>query len=94
MTAADILTEAARIVAGTRHDTHGAAERSFGLIAGFWTLYLSHRADPGAPVSGSDVAVMMALLKVARSVCGQAVADHFVDMAGYAGLAGELAGLA
>ncbi|CAB4139985.1 hypothetical protein UFOVP397_21 [uncultured Caudovirales phage] len=92
--AAGMLHEAAQIVAGARSSTHGAAERSFAAIGALWTAYLRDtRLDPSAPISAQDVAWMMTLLKVARSQQGEPVRDHYVDGAGYAALAGELAGV-
>jgi hypothetical protein len=88
--AGSILREAADIVDGQRNKTHGARERSFQAIADFWNVYLEH--SPRRPVLSSiDVAQMMVLLKIARSLTGEPIADHFVDAAGYSGVAGELA---
>ena len=83
--AASILLEAAEIVGGARNATHGDKERSFHLIASMWGAYLDHEIEP------EDVAIMMVLLKAARAKSGQPVRDHFVDMAGYAAIAGEIA---
>ena len=38
-----------------------------------------------------DVAVMMGLLKIARIKTGNGITDSFIDLAGYAACAGELA---
>jgi hypothetical protein len=35
---------------------------------------------------------MMALLKIGRIASGQAQADNYIDLAGYAACAGEIAG--
>jgi len=88
--ASSILTEAATIVAGDRQTTHGDKERSFGAIASLWNAYIAARKAPEAALSGFDVAQMMALLKIVRSVQGKPVRDHFVDAAGYTAIAGEL----
>jgi len=82
--AADMLAEAALIVEGARQ-RHGGSERSFGFIAALWSAYTGH------PITPRDVAVMMVLLKIGRAQSGAPIRDHFVDMAGYAALAGELA---
>lgn len=82
--AASILAEAQEIVDGSRRTTHGWAERSFQRTADLW------RALLGIDVTAVDVALMLALLKVARMQCGEPVRDHFVDAAGYMALAGEL----
>lgn len=90
MISTDILHEAARIVAGDRNTTHGEKERSFTLIADLWNAYLEGRRE-WSPIRPVDVAQMMVLLKVARSIQGTMQRDHFLDMAGYAAIAGELA---
>ena len=90
MISADILNEAAGIVAGARNDTHGDKERSFEAIAAMWTAYLDARRDPHGPVRSHDVANMMVLMKQQRAEWGSATRDHFVDQAGYAAIAGEL----
>ena len=41
-------------------------------------------------VYSEEVAIMMMLLKVGRTKSRKAVKDHFVDMAGYAAIAGEI----
>lgn len=84
-----MLHEAARIVAGDRNETHGAAERSFQAIANLWNAYLA--GSKGGDLTAVDVAQMMVLLKIARASNGKFVRDHAVDAAGYAALAGELA---
>lgn len=62
-----------------------APENDFETIAAFWTAYL------GSPVEATDVAMMMALLKIARVSCGHGTDDCFVDLAGYAACGGEIA---
>jgi Domain of unknown function (DUF6378) len=92
MSAHEILTVAARIVAGDRNTTHGDKERSFAVIADLWNVYLAGRKQGGTDlISPRNVSDMMVLLKIARSIQGQPVRDHFIDMAGYAGISGELA---
>lgn len=85
MNRAEIL-EAARVcVCGEREQDYGTPEDSFAVIASLWTVYLN------TPITPKDVAMMMALLKVARIKRGDK-ADSFVDLAGYAACAGEIAG--
>ena len=91
--ASNILLEAAAIVRGNRNTVHGDKERSFTLIGQLWSAYLNGRVklSRGAAISAIDVAQMMVLMKIARSIQGQAIRDHYVDAAGYAAIAGELA---
>lgn len=85
MNRADILDAAKACVTRDRAATHGDAERTFGLIAAYWSAHLDQ------PVSATDVATMMALLKLARAKGNPAYGDNWVDVAGYAACAGELA---
>ena len=84
MKRAEIL-EAARVcVCGEREHDYGTPEDSFALIGKLWTAYMR------VPFTPKDVAMMMALLKVARIKAGDKE-DSFVDLAGYAACAGEIA---
>ena len=84
MKRAEIL-EAARVcVCGEREQDYGTPEDSFALIGKLWAAYM------GVPFTSKDVAMLMALLKVARIKAGDK-ADSFVDLAGYAACAGEIA---
>ena len=86
MTRPEIL-EAARVcVCGQREQDYGSPEDSFERIAALWNAYLGKDA-----VSTVDVAMMMALLKIARIKGKTATADSFVDLAGYAACGGEIA---
>lgn len=88
-TAGAFLRKAAAIVDGNREATHGDRERSFDAIAREWQAYLELRK--GGPLVGRDVALMMVKLKMVRAILGDATfEDHYVDMAGYAALAGEV----
>ena len=86
MNRSEILKEADRIITVDRNATHGDAEDSFTLIAQMWSTYL------GTPISASDVAMLMVLFKAARFRGNPGHTDNAVDIAGYAALAGEIAG--
>ena len=86
-----ILREAARIVCGDRNEQYGEPEDSFRAIAEFWETYVRERCvSKGASVciQAADVAMMMVLLKVARTIVGTK-ADTYIDIAGYAACAAE-----
>lgn len=88
-----ILREAARIVCGDRNEQYGEPEESFRAIAEFWETYVREGCvSPGADVciQAEDVAMMMVLFKVARAIYGTK-ADTYIDIAGYAACAGEIA---
>lgn len=84
MTGSEILEEANKQITGHRVQDYDVPERNFGLISAYWTLY------KGVVFSAHDVAMMMALLKVARIQNGGGSGDSHVDLVGYAALAGEL----
>lgn len=71
---------------GEREEDYGSPEDSFGCIAELWEAYLRAACvSPNAiiTVTPTDVAMMMALLKIARvgtSFVG-GTADSFVDLA-------------
>ena len=95
MTRSEILAEAERIVTGDREEQYGPPEDNFALIAELWALYLRRMCvSSGADVyiKPDDVAIMMVLLKIARTVTvDKPKADSYIDMAGYASCAGEIA---
>ena len=84
MKRAEILEEARRCVCGEREQEYGTPENNFALVGKLWEAY------SGQPFSAKDVAMMLALLKVARIKTG-VKGDSFVDLAGYAACAGEIA---
>jgi hypothetical protein len=89
--ASTLLTHAASLVAGDRAAQHGPKERNHQNIADHWNAYLGGRLT--TPLTALDVALMMVELKVARTKAGsgRSLRDNYVDMAGYAGVAGEIA---
>lgn len=90
-TAECMLQEAAAIARGDtgKHTEHGVPERTFARLGEIWTLFLSMRHAPHAPISGSEAAIMLALLKITRATMGTPTRDHYVDAANYIALAGE-----
>ena len=85
MTRKEILEKAMECVTGKREADHGKMEDNFAVIARLWTDYCGYSFSP------TDVAMMMALLKIARIKCGGGSGDSFVDLAGYAACGGEIA---
>ena len=78
MTRKDVLTEADKCVNRKRERDYGSPEDNFKAIAALWTAYT------GTAFTPLDVAMMMALLKIARIRSGTATDDSFVELAGYA----------
>lgn len=81
-----ILDEAKTVINGERQDAYGNPEDNFQAIANLWSTYLKGEVifDP------YDVAMMMALLKIARISTGTGSRDSFVDCAGYVALAADM----
>ena len=98
LTAHDLCSEAARLVGGLRKTQHGDKLTNFACVADLWNGYwrAKCRTEPNQPIvtpfTPLDVANMMELLKVARRFTGTFNADDYIDAAGYAGCAGEVAG--
>lgn len=82
-----ILDAAEKCVCQDRQDTYGRPEDSFGAIADLWTAYLG----TGKEIDPVDVANMMILLKIGRAKENPKHQDNWVDIAGYAACAGEIA---
>lgn len=77
MKRAEILEADRKCVCGEREREYGRPENNFALIGKLWEAYT------GTRYSAKDVAMMLALLKVARIKTG-VKGDSFVDLAGYA----------
>ena len=85
MLAADVCLRAADLIDGDRRRQHGEPKAAHTRIAALWSAYLDR------PISAHDVAIMMILVKVGRITTGSFNPDNYVDIAGYAGVAAELA---
>ena len=81
-----VLSEAEKCVCGQREQDYGTPEDNFGRIAEFWTTYM------GVEFGTVDVAIMMALLKIARISENPQHMDSWADGCGYFACGGELAG--
>lgn len=80
-----VLRTAIKYVTKDRQADHGKPENTFGLIAELWSAYLQAKVEP------HDVAMLMALLKIARQQGNPGNIDNYIDLAGYAACAAELA---
>lgn len=85
MTRLEILSKAEKCVCGQREQDYGIPEDNFSRIAKLWNAYLGDNVT-----DAKDVSMMMALLKIARIRSG-GTDDCYVDLAGYAACAGEIA---
>lgn len=84
MDRAETLAKAKDCVCGQRENEYGSPENNFSAIAAFWSVY------KGVQFTANDVAMMMALLKIARIRTGTATDDSYVDLAGYAACGAEI----
>ena len=79
----EILEETINIVTGQRQEDYGDKVVNHRNIAELWSAYLDTQIAP------HDVAICMLLVKVAR-LKNRKTKDCYVDMAGYAAIAGEI----
>ena len=80
----DNLKIAAKLLNGKREQEYGNKVKNHENIASLWSAYLDYN------VTAHDVAVLMLLLKVARTKLGKPTEDTYIDMVGYSAIAGEL----
>lgn len=91
----EILNEAKKCVCTDRNQQYGEPEDNFAVIAQFWEQYVrakcvGHGVD--VDFDAEDVANMMVLFKVGRAAtANEQKADTYIDIAGYAACAGEIA---
>ena len=99
-----ILKQALDVINGERQDSYGNPEDSFQLIAGYWNTYLIALQKNILAANGFDlddyklvdmlsakeVAEMMMLFKIARMSGQKPCVDNYTDLAGYAGIAGDM----
>ena len=81
----EILERAITLIMGDREEDYGEAHKNFSDIAALWSVVL------GVDVQPWQVAACMSQLKLARAIKTSTHADSWIDMAGYVGLAAELA---
>ena len=83
MNRADILHKAEEYICGKRQEEYGEIEDNFTCIADLWSAY------KGVKFDAREVAIMMALLKIARMRKPGHI-DSAIDCAGYCACAGQL----
>lgn len=81
----EILKKAQDVVNGDRDKEYGQPEDNFAVIADLWSAY------KGVKFTRVDVSMMMSLLKIARIRSNPDKPDSYVDLAGYAACAAEVA---
>ena len=83
MISQDLLDEAKKLIGGDRQEDYGDKLKNHQNIADFWSVFLQKK------ITAHDVAICMALVKVAR-LMNQHKKDSYLDMAAYAAIAGEI----
>jgi len=81
----ETLESAASLINGDREQDYGTPQENFQRIAMCWGMYT------GISIAPHDVALMMAMLKIARLAHDPSKEDSYIDAAGYIALANELA---
>lgn len=79
----DVLYKAVETIQD-RGESYGDASKSFIRIADMWGTFLDQRITP------AEVAIMMIMLKIARLESSPNHSDSWIDICGYAALAGEI----
>ena len=80
----EILKEADKLIAGDRHKDYGDKIKNHNNISKLWSAYKD------VEITAHDVAVMMVLLKIARTKLGEVSKDTYIDMSAYGAIAGEI----
>jgi hypothetical protein len=93
--ARDIATEAARLVGGDRAVAHGDMSVNFANTAAIWNALLEAKARQQSistpRLTALDVPNFLEAFKIARRYSGSHNIDDYIDGAGYAACAGEIA---
>ncbi len=84
MNKSDFLEKAQELICGDREQTHGDAYTQLNQVASLWSTYL------GMAIWPEQVAMCMALMKISRSTQGEYNPDDYIDLIGYAAIAGEM----
>lgn len=86
----NILNEAADLIVGQRQQDYGTPEENFTRMADLVNIHIAMNLATNTPLSPRQISEIMILLKLSRTI-NSPTHDSYVDIAGYAGIAGELA---
>lgn len=81
-----ILAEAAKIISGDREDVYGSAADGFARTGQLWAAILGIES-----INATQVALMLAALKISRRCTTDGHRDSWVDAAGYVALGADIA---
>lgn len=85
------LLDAAKAAVSDRGLNYGKPEDNFNRIAALWMVHVENRYDVSIVFDATDVALMMALMKIARLQHQSDHKDSWVDLAGYAACGANIA---
>lgn len=88
----NILNEAASLITGQRQEDYGTPEVNFQRMADYANIHFAYNLANNIPITPRQTAEYMILLKMARTI-NSPTRDSYVDIGGYAGIAGELANI-
>ena len=80
----EFLSQAIRLSGTDRQKDYGDKVENHNNISKLWSAYLDVK------IKAHDVAIMMTLLKVARTKLGAVSKDTYIDMSAYSAIAGEI----
>ena len=83
MKSRDLLKETIKVITGPRAKDYGDKYINHANISELWSSYLGYKISP------HDVAICMALVKIAR-LKHRKTKDCYIDIAGYAAIAAEI----
>ena len=83
MKSRDLLKETIKVITGPRAKDYGDKYINHVNISELWSSYLGYKISP------HDVAICMALVKIAR-LKHRRTKDCYIDIAGYAAIASEI----
>ena len=81
-----ILDEAKKLICVDRHEQYGSAKKNLGMTAILWSAWT------GNEIQAHDVAMLNALQKISRELCGKPNKDNPRDAISYLALYAELLG--
>jgi len=79
-----ILEKANSLISQDREKDYGDKVKNHENIAKLWSAYKDTK------ITAHDVAIMMTLLKIARTKLGAVSEDTYIDMSAYSAIAGEI----
>lgn len=85
----DLLNAAAETVGG-RGKSYGRPEDNFGRIATHWQQFFINSKGIDVKITPGDVAILFALMKIARLEYDPKHVDSWTDLAGYAACGAEI----